>query len=151
VFFFSLDAANRVAVQTARLTFHLPYFWARMALREQAGWMHYSSHRIHRGAPRADFVGRYRPTGSVAPAAPGSLARWLTERYALYAVDRRGRVFRGDIHHLPWPLQPAEVEIERNTMVQPYGLTLPDTPPLLHFARRLDVLVWAPQRTPALR
>lgn len=64
------------------------------------------------------------------------------ERYCLYSVDRNGRVYRGEIHHAPWPLQPAEAEFERNWVAQGHGIFLPDTEPLLHFARKLDVLTW---------
>src|SRR5258706_3621107 len=39
VWFFSLDAANALAVAAARLTFHLPYFRARMRCNEIGGWI----------------------------------------------------------------------------------------------------------------
>jgi hypothetical protein len=43
----------------------------------------------------------------------------------------------------------AEAEIVTNTMAAASGLQLPPTPPpLLHFARRLDVVVWPPRRVP---
>ena len=93
-------------------------------------------------ALRATFAARYGPTGRVYRADPGTLDYWLTERYCLYAADARGRVYRGDIHHPPWPLQRAEIEIARNTMTAPLGLALPDTAPLAHFARRQDVRAW---------
>jgi uncharacterized protein YqjF (DUF2071 family) len=144
VWFFSLDAANPVAVAVARRWFHLPYFRARMGLDDDGDWIAYSSRRSHRGFPPGEFQGRYRPTGPVYRSEPGSLDAWLTERYALYAADRLGRVFRGDIHHVPWPLQPAEAEIAVNTVCDAHGFALPDTSPLLHFARRLDVLAWGP-------
>lgn len=70
---------------------------------------------------------------------------WLTERYALFAADRRGRIYRGDIHHGPWPLQPAEAEFETNAMTGQIGVTLPKDKPLLHYAEILDVLVWPPE------
>jgi hypothetical protein len=75
----------------------------------------------------------------VKPPAPGSLEHFLTERHCLYA-EHRGVLHRAEIHHLPWPLQPAEADIELNTMA-PAGVELGDGP-LLHFSRRLDVLVW---------
>jgi uncharacterized protein YqjF (DUF2071 family) len=78
----------------------------------------------------------------VSHAPAGTLEHWLTERYGLYAADRKGRVWRGDIHHDRWPLQPAEAEIEVNTMLEPLGLALPQMAPLLHFADRLDVVAW---------
>ena len=48
---------------------------------------------------------------------------------------------RAEIHHEPWPLQPAEAEIEENTM-PPSGIELLDEAPLLHFSARQDVVIW---------
>ena len=44
----------------------------------------------------------------------------------------------------------AAAEINVNTMTAPLGIRLLDAPPLLHFARRLDVVVWPPQRVSPL-
>ena len=147
VFFFSLDAGNPIAVAIARTLFHLPYFRADMSCRhgDDGQTIHYNSRRTHRHAPPARFAARYRPAGPVYHAQPGSLEHWLIERYCLYSVDRRGRIFRGEIHHRPWPLQPAEAEIDVNSVVRAGGLDLPDRRPLLHFARRLQVVAWAVQ------
>jgi len=142
VYFFSLEAANPVAVAIARSTFQLPYFNAQMSLLRTGDTIHYRSHRTHRGAPAAEFVGNYGPTGDVALAQPDSFDAWLTERYALYTVGARGQVLLGEIHHVPWPLQPATAEIEKNSMAAASGITLPDIDPILHFAQRLDVAVW---------
>ena len=57
-------------------------------------------------------------------------------------VGGRGRVYRGEIHHQPWPLQPAMVEIEVNSMSAAASVPIPDVPPILHFARLLHVAVW---------
>jgi uncharacterized protein len=144
VFFFSLDAANPIAVAIARSLYHLPYFRARMhghvgAATQQVD---YRSRRTHGGAPAAEFAASYAPVGEVFHALPGSLEHWLVERYCLYSLDRRGRVYRGDIHHLPWPIQVAEADFEVNSMAQAAGLTLPACKPLLHFARQLEVVAW---------
>ena len=142
VYFFSLEAANPIAVAIARSAFKLPYFNAQMALVETNGAIAYHSRRTHRQAPAAEFVGMYGPTGAIYQSAPGSFDAWLTERYALYTVDQRARVYIGEIHHRPWPLQPATATIEINTMAQASHLTLPDVSPILHFVRHLDVVVW---------
>jgi hypothetical protein len=55
-------------------------------------------------------------------------------------------VFRGEIHHQPWPLQKAEAEIEVESVAAAAGISLPSSPPLLHFARKLEVLIWPLQR-----
>ena len=143
IWFFSLDATNPIAVAGARLTFHLPYFHARMNCQERSGWITYHSDRVH---PKASLDGRYRPMGPVFRASPGTLEHFLAERYCLYAANSRGQLFRCEIHHLPWPLQPAESSFEKNTMAEAAGLALPQQKPLLHFARRQDVAVWRLKR-----
>ncbi len=142
VWFFSLDASNPLAVFGARQLFHLPYFNAQMSCIHNDDRVEYASRRQHFGASAAEFAARYQPASPVFRSQPGTLEYWLTERYCLYSVDRHGQLYRGDIHHAPWPLQTAEAEIVLDTMAASHGLSLPDTPPLLHFARRLDVVAW---------
>lgn len=142
IFFFSLDAGSTLAVVGARLGYRLPYFRADMSIRKEGDWFQY---RSIRSGGKAEFVGRYRPIGSVFEPEPGTLEHFLTERYALYTVIGAGRVLRGDIHHRPWPLQPAEAEIEVNTVPTAHGISLPDRPPLVHYAARQDTLVWPPK------
>jgi uncharacterized protein YqjF (DUF2071 family) len=146
VYFFSLDAANPLAVQIARRWYQLPYYTAAMRLARRGPWRHYHSYRTHRGAPPAEFQAHYRPAGGAFFAAPGSLEHWLTERYCLYTVGRRGALYCGEIHHAPWPLQPVEAVIDRNTMTDPHGLPLPAEPPRLLFANRLETLEWPIRR-----
>ncbi|HXJ07707.1 MAG TPA: DUF2071 domain-containing protein [Candidatus Acidoferrum sp.] len=146
VWFFSLDAANRVVVAIARAWFHLPYFRARMSCEERNGWIEYSSGRAHRGAACGVLYGRYRPAGATFSPELGSLEHFLTERYCLYAADGKGHILRGEIHHAPWPLQTAEAELTSNTMADAAGIYLPSGKPLVHFAKRQDVVVWQPQR-----
>lgn len=142
VWFFSLDAASHLAVWGARAAFNLPYFHATMSCETRSAWIEYRSQRRHRGAPAGVLRGRYRGIGEPYRAKAGELEHWLTERYCLYARDRRGRICRGEVHHEPWPLQRAEMELETCTVTDGWAITLPDEPPLLHFARRLDVVAW---------
>ncbi len=141
VYFFSLEASNPVAVSLARSLFHLPYFRADMTLERSGADIDYRTVRRHRDAPEAEFAGTYGPVGEIDRARPGSLEHWLTERYCLYTVHR-GRVLRGEIHHQPWPLQPAGLEIKKSSMAEANGIALPDVAPVLHFARRIGVVVW---------
>jgi uncharacterized protein len=138
IYFFSLDAGNRPAVWAARKFYHLPYFYATMTSRDRDGTVHYSSRR-HRGD--AEFRGSYWPTSEVQLREKGSLEHWLTERYCLYTTHC-GKAYRCDIHHVPWPLQDADAEIEINTVATADGLSLPAAPPLLHFSRQQEVLIW---------
>jgi uncharacterized protein YqjF (DUF2071 family) len=145
VWFFSLDAGNPVAVAAARAWFGLPYFRARMSCLEQNGWVRYRSERTHSAAPPAVLKAAYRPDGKIFEPRPGGLEHFLTERYCLYA-KYGGRLCRGDVHHPSWKLQLAEAEFMQNSMAEAAGLALPSQPPLLHFARRQDMVAWAPLR-----
>jgi uncharacterized protein YqjF (DUF2071 family) len=139
IFFLSLDAGSRLACWAARLSYRLPYYSAEMAVRHDDAWIRYQS--VRRGKIQATFRGAYRPVGEARIRGTGTLEQWLSERYCLY-THVRGKVFRGEIHHAPWALQDAEAMIAENTMAGSAGITLPDTHPLLHFAKRLDVLFW---------
>jgi uncharacterized protein len=139
VWFFSLDATNRLAVRAARLL-NLPYYDAEMQVETTAGEIQYRSARLGEGG--AEFSGSYRATGIIYHAAPRTLDHWLTERYRLYAAFEPQRVVYGDIHHRQWPLQAAEVEIRTNTMTVPIGVKLPETQPICHFARYQEVVAW---------
>jgi len=143
ILFFSLDAASRAAVWAARALYHLPYAAARMTVRVEGDRVRYRHARPAGRFPPAAFEARYGPVAPPAPAAPGSLEHFLAERYCLYAVTRPGTLLRADVHHRPWPLQVAEADIVHNTMPPP---ELPPLggPPLLHFSRRQDVVVWPP-------
>ncbi len=143
VWFLSLDAADALAVRGARWGFHLPYFDAEITVDEGPdGWIYYASRRTDHRLGAGEFRGRYRPVGERLRVRPGSLEYWLTERYCLYAVDRQGRVRCGDIHHMPWPLHEAEVEIEVNTVAEAHGFPLAGSPELAHFAHEIDVVGW---------
>jgi len=143
VYFWSLEASNPVAVAAARTLFHLPYMNAAMQCEERLGWIEYASRRTHGGEPAAAFRGRYRPGGVTEKS---ELVRWLTERYSLYTTDGGGRLYRGEIHHEPWPLLDAEAQIEENTMAKAAGIELPMRSPLLHFAKELQVAIWPLER-----
>ena len=156
VYFFSLDAHHAVAGAIARRFFHLPYFRARMAMARGPldvrngsgdGWISYQSERIHAGAPSARVHLRYRPApGAVAvEAAPGSLDRFLTARYRLFTADRRGQILAGEINHGPWPLSPAEAEIDADDLFRAAGFEPPSGPPRLAFSTRVDVRLWWPR------
>ena len=146
VWFFSLDAANAVAVWGARTLFHLPYFLAAMSCAEDAGLIRYESGRKDRRGLAASLRVRYQAIGEMFHAQPGSIEHFLAERYCLYTEDEKGRIIRCEIHHPPWALQMAEAVLQENTMAAAAGITIADQKPeLLHFSRRQEVVVWAPR------
>ena len=136
VWFFSLDAARLLAVVGARLSYGLPYHWARMSLREDAGVVRYRS-------------SRYLTKGSVdVGIRPGELLQqseleeFLTARYGLFSLHRN-RLQYGPVEHVPWPLNQAEVLDLRQDLVEAAGLTSPRGEPVVHFSPGVEVRVGA--------
>ena len=146
VWFFSLDAANPVAVAIARARFGLPYHHARMCVEvEPRGGdgpaLTYVSER-HRSARRpAHSEVRARVIGQVQPAEAGSLEFFLAERYLLYST-LGGRLRRGQVHHTPYPLRRAEVDTLDETLLAAAGIDRPDSDPLVHYASGVRVEVF---------
>ena len=142
VWFFSLDAANPIAVAIARALFHLPYYHARMRLvHEPSGAIAYASERHRPGPAPAACSVRCTPTGFPAAARPGTLEHFLAERYFLYAAHRN-RLYLGQVHHTPYPLQIVEITKLNETMVAAAGIVRPNESPLAHYARGVSVEVF---------
>jgi len=140
IYFFSLDAGSPLAVAAARRFYRLPYFWAEMAAPVERDEIHYRTRR--RGEGDHAFVARYGPLGPAFNAKPGTLEHFLTERYCLYTVDE-GVVLRAEIHHPPWILCQAHMDLRVNTMAPSIVL---EGDPLLHYAVHQDVLIWTPEK-----
>jgi uncharacterized protein len=140
VYFLSLDASNYLAVKVANSFFYLPYFLSEMVVSSEGDSIYYQSNRS-RSKEEFRFKGKYQPISDVFHAECGSLEYWLTERYCLY-TEKHNRLYRGEIHHKPWDLQEAKAEIYENTMINLNGFSPINNNPILHFAKRLDVLLW---------
>ena len=145
VWFFSLDSPNRIANRIARTFFHLPYMDASIQIQKTGNHHHYQSRRYHRGEASAELDIRYEPGEAPFLAKPGTLEFWLTARYCLYAADRKGNIYRGEIDHPPWRLAKANCEITTNTMLDWLGLEPRAAEPHALFAEDLEVKAWLNQ------
>jgi uncharacterized protein YqjF (DUF2071 family) len=144
VWFLSLDATSRIAVTVGRRFYHAPYHLARMAMTADEGQgVVFRSER--RGSDAAVFGAHYQPASAPAYASAGTLEHFLTERYCFYASAPDGTLFRNEVHHHPWSLQAAVADIEQNGVTAAAGLPVSGPPALLHFARRVDVVIWPAQ------
>ncbi len=142
VWFFSLDAANPLAVLVARRAWGLPYHRARMSLTIEGDRVAYRSDRLWPGPTPAGCDLAYHVEGRPSAAEPGTLEHFLAERYILYA-DRRGRLRQGRVHHPPYPLQPARVLRLEETLLAAAGLARPPgVEPIAHYAREVRVRVF---------
>lgn len=141
VWFFSLDAANAVAVWIARTFWSLPYHHAAMSLEKRDGVIDYKTAR--KGSPTGGCAVAYRPLGSPRPADPGTLEHFLAERYILYAARGDGAMRLGRVHHVPYPLERAELLRWDEDLTAAAGIARPDAPPLAHYASGVRVDVFA--------
>ncbi len=147
VWFCSLDAQNPLAVGLARVFFHLPYYRARMRSEsDKEGWIYYRTTRLNREQGPVRFHARYRPSGEPFRPEPGTLEHFFVNRYCLYSEDQYGTLYRCDIHHKPWRIQPARAEVKRNTMGRPIGCAFSEPAPQIHYARKIRAVSWLPQK-----
>lgn len=136
VFFFSLDAASRLAVLAARLRYGLPYFHAEMDRRADGEDVRYRVDRRAGDGARLDV--RYRTGDRRGPAPAGSLESFLVERRALHVV-RGGAVRTVRVLHEPYPLREVEAKVAEETLLSAAGVQRPAAHPLLHFSDGVDV------------
>jgi uncharacterized protein YqjF (DUF2071 family) len=165
VWFFSLDAANSLAVWGARTFYSLPYFNARMSLKQNKSMIDYSALRSDgqtyskffaadtasfqadfdssqfQNLPQARLEATWEIGEPLPPSQPGEIEFFLTERYCLYSF-RRGKLYRSRIFHDPWPLRAASVGSCKSTMIESLGITQPGGEPLLHYAESIAVSIW---------
>lgn len=143
VYFFSLEAASRLAVATARAAFALPYFHAAMTLEVADGTVRYTTRRTAGGASHQVD---YRVGEALGPSLPGTLEHFLLERYLLF-TERRGTALRGQVHHAPYPAHRAQVLSVKDELVAAAGLPAVAGPPkFAHYSPGVDVEVFALER-----
>lgn len=119
VWFFSLEASNRIACFWARKFFGLPYYWAKMEVLRFEDELTYKSTR--RTDPSTESLIMVKPGESLPPPEPGSWEFFVVERYLLYA-RRSGRLFTGKVHHAPYPLQEARLIGSSGSLVRAAGI-----------------------------
>ena len=151
VWFFSLDASSALAVEAARLAYKLPYYKAGIefaASGQPLPLITFTSHRDDdRGSTPAHAHIRYRPEEGISRAAlPGTQEHFLVERYILYARDSDHQLWRARVHHQAYPLQRAELMELDETLVWASGIRRPGDVPLRHYAREVNVKVYAPEK-----
>lgn len=145
VWFFSLDAANSLAVKIARHWFRLPYFRAAMRLQasEQEGerTVVYQTERLWPEPTPACADLRYTAFGPVTPSQPETLEYFLAERYLLYAYAN-GRLYSGQVHHTPYPLQSVRLDSLSENLIAASGIARPETIDNLLYAREVRVNIY---------
>lgn len=118
VWFFSLDAANALAVWWARRFFGLPYHLAEMMVSGKES-IEYRSVRHHGEALHQIQI---QVANQLPAPVPGSLEFFLVERYLLYTL-RAGKLFSGLVHHKPYEIRSASLVSCKESMLQAVGIS----------------------------
>lgn len=149
VWFFSLDAASSLAVRIARFWWYLPYFRSRMRVQRIGSRIAYEGRRLWPRPAGAGYrieaevgepLGTARPQGTLSDAA--GLEFFLIERYLLYARARDGSLWRGQVHHPPYPLRAARLRYFEETMRAAAGIAPPGDPAHVLFSEGVDVEIF---------
>ena len=143
VWFYSLDANQRLAVEIARRYFHLPYEHAQMkSSRTAQGRIRYESLRTGERANGASCLFEYAPGVELPQPSPDSLEFFLVERYRLYS-RALGGLRRGAVFHVPYPLRRAEVTAWDEQLLTLNGFAPTGRPPdHVLMSRGVDVSVF---------
>jgi uncharacterized protein YqjF (DUF2071 family) len=142
IWFFSLDAGSRFAVELGRRAVHLPYYRASIRSAFTSGNVSYQLERTHRDAPAAHLDARLSFGGEPRVAAPGTLEQWLIERYSFFTATPHGRTLRGDVRHHPWPIRDASVRAYESSLLEADGIAQPASPPLAHASSGVITRAW---------
>ena len=137
VWFFSLEAAQSLAVRIARWGWKLPYYRAEMTFERNDDRVCYRSKRLWPGTPGAmtdvaatvgELIGHDEPDRelSAGQAIPGTLEHWLAERYILYAKSESSPLLLGHVYHTPYPLREANVDRLEESLLEAAGIDPPE-------------------------
>ena len=141
VWFYSLEAANALAVVVARAGWKLPYHKASMELDIDGDDYRYTSRRRWPKPKPADFEARYSVGAQRGTAEHGTLDHWLVERYMLFTHDGN-TLLSGHVHHEPYPLRGVTLHEVQQTIIDAAGLGPVAGKPLAHFSDGVDVDVY---------
>ena len=137
IYFFTLDVSNHFVAQLASMG-GLKYRYAKMALQQKGNNYSFTGHsNIFKERARIS----YKPLPSEITSS--NFDKWLVERYCSWTKSNN-LLLRIDIHHLPWQLQKAQINIERNTLAPFINEMLQRTQPIVHYAKCKKAKIFPP-------
>lgn len=132
VYFLNIESEKPLATFLSRNLSGLPY---EKALIERKEGKYTSSNSFKKFFLDVDFAIKE------AIAEKSEIQNFLTERYALF-LERGGRLFRYDIHHLEWKIRTLEIKKLHLDYRLP-GLDLANKQPdLVHYSDGVEVVAW---------
>lgn len=139
VYFFSLDAASKIAVWIARRFWGLPYFSAQMDCGQVGNEIHYRSVRSGSGAEHRVCCRIGEQTG---PSQVGSIEFFFLERYLLFVAQDES-IWTGQVHHVPYPTRTAELVELQDHLLSAAGMpACQNEPAFVHYSPGVDVEIF---------
>ena len=135
----------------ARVGWGLNYHWARMRVTQNDTHVEYQSHRLMsegRCHAKAEIGGHYtqgEPFEDSRIARPGTLEHFLVERYLLYST-RFGYLYRGQVHHRPYPLRDVRLIHLEQSLLTANLLSVSDEPSHVLYSPGVNVEVFSLDR-----
>ena len=143
VYFFSLDAASRIGVWTARTFWGLPYYYSQMSLKPDGKTIHYQSCR-NENQERLNV--RCELGEALPPSDPNSLEFFFLERYLLF-LEQKKKLYCGQVYHTPYPAQFAEIlELDDQLLPAAGFANCNGMPTHTHFSAGVDVEIFSLQQ-----
>jgi uncharacterized protein YqjF (DUF2071 family) len=87
---------------------------------------------------------RYQFSGEPRETEPNTLEHFLVERYTLFTAYR-GEIYRGEVAHLPYAIQPATLLELEQTLTDAAGISVSGAPDSVFYAPGFGVLASALQ------
>lgn len=136
IWFFTLEADRMAAVLGARISYRLPYHWARMRIEDTNGVLAYNSRGVFDSSEARIEIRRGQPIR------PNELEIFLTARFRLYTLFSH-RIAYAQVQHEPWPLHSAEAVTVKQNLVERYGFD-GAVKPLIHFSPGVQTRIGRP-------
>lgn len=143
VWFCSLDITRLIPALVARVSYRLPYCWARMSIERDGEVWTYTSHRRW---PRGEASSRVKlRVGEQVPADEvAELDHFITARWALGTRFGR-RLMWAEVDHEPWTVHRAELLELDETLLAAAGLPAPDGDPVVLWSPGVEVRIGRPR------
>ena len=143
VWFFSLDADQRLAVWIARRFWHLNYESAQLKFQCDGHQLSASGQRRRNPNTAYQLEMNIDPTAASETADPDTLEHFLLERYHLFAQRPDGRFLCGQVHHAPYTFRQPEVSQLSQTLVDACGCPVSGPANHVVYSPGVDVAVSA--------
>ncbi len=128
IYFFTLDTNDRLGKLVANKLFHLPYRYKQMH-----GEVH---HKKFNFKANRQFEVSCTISDEISH---GDLEHWICERYCLFTINKKNRIYRGDVIHPPWQLQKVNNLLYQNNFSQEFGFHSLNSYESCYYSRELDV------------